>query len=97
MAWKSKEISQHKSEKKTSKNTREIHKKMMKAKRIYWKNRAKRWANLGDGNPKFFHTIATQSYKRDLITSINAADGTEVFNHKHKATIIWNSFQIETW
>jgi hypothetical protein len=40
--------------------------KMMKAKRIYWKNRAKRWANLGDGNPKFFHTIATQSYKRIL-------------------------------
>jgi hypothetical protein len=93
MAWKSKQISQHKSEKKLLKILEKYTRKMMKAKRIYWKNRAKRWANLGDGNSKFFHTIATQSYKRDLITSINATDGTEVFNHKHKATIIWNSFK----
>jgi hypothetical protein len=34
--------------------------KMLEAKKIYWRNRAKiRWAQLGDENTKFFHTVAT--------------------------------------
>ena len=67
---------------------------MMEAKRIYWKNSAKiRWATLGDENTKFFHTVAEQSYRRNLITSIKTSDGTDIFNHDNKAAIIWNSFK----
>jgi hypothetical protein len=68
--------------------------KMMEAKRIYWKNRAKiRWAQLGDENTKFFHTIATQSFRKNLISSLTAQDGSIVNNHDHKAAIIWKSFK----
>jgi hypothetical protein len=40
----------------------EVHtRKVLEAKRIYWKSRAKiKWAKLGDENTKFFHTVATQ-------------------------------------
>jgi hypothetical protein len=32
--------------------------------------------------------MKTQSYTRNLITSIMDADGSAIFNHDHKATII---------
>jgi hypothetical protein len=34
-----------------------------------------RWAKLGDENTKIFYTVATQSYKRNYITSIKDDDG----------------------
>jgi hypothetical protein len=68
--------------------------KLMEAKRIYWRNRAKiRWTKLGDENTKFFHTVATKNYRRNIITSIVNQDGTEITNHEHKAAIIWNSYK----
>jgi hypothetical protein len=68
--------------------------KLLEAKRIYWKNRAKiRWINLGDENSKFFHTIATQSYRKNYITSLKTDDNSYVTNHDHKAAIIWNSYK----
>jgi hypothetical protein len=30
---------------------------------------------------------------RKMITSIRAAEGSDVFNHDHKAAIIWASFK----
>jgi hypothetical protein len=73
----------------------EIHtRKMLEAKRIYWKSRAKiKWAKLGDENTKFFHTVATQQYRRNIITSLKASDGTDIYNHDNKASIIWSSFK----
>jgi hypothetical protein len=51
---------------KNFKSILEAHKrKILEAKRIYCKNRAKiRWAQLGDENIKFFHTVATQSFRK---------------------------------
>jgi hypothetical protein len=73
----------------------EIHtRKMLEAKRIYWKSRAKiNWAKLGDESTKFFHTVATQQYRRNIITSLKASDGTDIYNHGNKASIIWSSFK----
>jgi hypothetical protein len=68
--------------------------KLLETKRIYWKNRAKmRWAKLGDENTKKFHTVATQSYRRNYITSIKADDENYITNHDHKAAIIWSSYK----
>jgi hypothetical protein len=80
------------------KNFRKIHKahtaKLLETKRIYWKNRAKmRWAKLGDENTKIFLTVATQSYRRNYITSIKDDDRNYITNHDHKAAIIWNSYK----
>jgi hypothetical protein len=67
---------------------------MLEGKRIYWKSRAKiKCAKLGDENTKFFHTVATQQYRRNIITSLKASDGTDIFNHDNKASIIWSSFK----
>jgi hypothetical protein len=52
-----------------------------------------RWAKLGDENTKFFHTVSTQSYRRNYITSIKDDDGNYITNHDHKAAIIWNSYK----
>jgi hypothetical protein len=52
-----------------------------------------RWAKLGDENTKFFHTVATQSYRRNYITSIKDDDGNYITNHDHKVAIIWNSYK----
>jgi hypothetical protein len=68
--------------------------KMLEAKIFYWKNRAKiRWATLGDENSKKIHTVATRSNRKNLITSIFHADANEIFNHDHKAAIIWASYR----
>ena len=48
---------------------------------------------LDDENTEFFHAMATQSYRKNFITSINDEDGNPVQNHDHKAAIIWKSFK----
>jgi hypothetical protein len=68
--------------------------KVMEAKKNLLEKRAKiRWATLGDENTRYFHTIATKSYRRNLITSIKASDGSIIYNHDHKAAIIWESYK----
>jgi hypothetical protein len=68
--------------------------KMLEAKRIYWKSRAKiKWSKLGDENTKLFHIVATQQYRRNIITSLKASDGTDIYNHDNKASIICSSFK----
>ena len=68
--------------------------KLLEAKRIYWRIRANiRWANLGDENTKFFHAIATYVFRHNYITYLMTMDGQQVFEHDHKAAIIWESFK----
>jgi hypothetical protein len=68
--------------------------KMLEARRIYWRSRAKiKWTKLGEENTKFFHTVATQQYRRNIITSLKASDGTDIYNHDNKASIMWSSFK----
>jgi hypothetical protein len=37
--------------------------------------------------------IATQQYRRNIITSLKASDGTDIYNHDNKASTIWSSFK----
>jgi hypothetical protein len=37
--------------------------------------------------------VATQQYRRNIITSLKASDGTDIYNHENKASIIWASFK----
>ena len=68
--------------------------KLLEAKRIYWRIRANiRWANLGDENTKFFHAIATYVFRHNYITYLMTMDGQQVFDHDHKAAILWASFK----
>jgi hypothetical protein len=47
---------------------------------------------LGNENTKFFHTVTTQSYRKNIITSLKSDDGVNIYNHDQKAAIIWDSF-----
>jgi hypothetical protein len=68
--------------------------KLPDAKRAYWKNRARiKWTKLGDENTKFFHTVATKIYRRNLITHLKEPDDSLIFSHDHKAAIIWESYK----
>ena len=66
--------------------------KLLEVKRIYWKSRFKmRSIQLDDENTEFFHAMATQSYRKNFITTINDEDGNPFQNHDHKAAIVWKS------
>ena len=68
--------------------------KLLEVKRIYWKSRFKmRSIQLDDENTEFFHAMATQSYRKNFITSLQDEDGTPFQNHDHKAAIIWKSYK----
>ena len=68
--------------------------KLLEVKRIYWKSRFKmRSIQLDDENTEFFHAMATQSYRKKYITTINNEDGHPFQPHDHKAAIIWKSYK----
>ena len=48
---------------------------------------------LDDENTDFFHSMATQSFRKNYITSILSEDGTYYQNHDHKAAIVWQSYK----
>ena len=61
---------------------------------IYWKQRGNvKWVQLGDENSKFFHSIATVKYRRNLITSLNSPSGVLVYDHNSKDELIWSDFK----
>jgi hypothetical protein len=72
------------------KNFRSILKKhiarLLEAKMIYWKNRAKiKRAQLGGENTRFLDMVATQRHRKNYITTITSDDGTLISNHEHKS------------
>ena len=74
-------------------NFREILKKhilmLLEAKRIYWRNRAKiRWAKLRGENTKFFHAVATQSFRTNHLGTITTDDDNVLIGHDNKAAYI---------
>lgn len=67
---------------------------MLRQQNIYWKQRGTvKWVKLGDENTKFFHAHATIKHRKNLISSIQAPDGSQAVSHADKALIIWESFK----
>jgi len=48
---------------------------------------------LGDASTKFFHVNATIKYRRILTTCLETDDEVSVFDHQHKADMIWAAFK----
>jgi hypothetical protein len=68
--------------------------KLLEAKRIYWRSRAKiRWAKLGGENSKFVHRFATKSYRSNYISCLRTDDDRLLCDHDEKAFVIWHSFK----
>ena len=48
---------------------------------------------MGDASTKFFLANATIKYRRNLITCLETDEGVSVFDHQHKADMIWEAFK----
>lgn len=67
---------------------------LLKARNTYWRNRyTENRIKLGDECTKFFHAMATITFRRNTITQLRNEDGLWVEDHEGKAGIIWNSFR----
>lgn len=53
--------------------------KLLDYQRQYWKKRCTiRWTKFGDENTKFFHSMATDRYRRNSISQLTLPDGSQV-------------------
>jgi hypothetical protein len=67
---------------------------LLKFKQEYWKKRyTDRWTKFGDENTKFFHAAATERYRNNTITSLEAQDGRVAYDHFEKAALLLESFK----
>lgn len=54
----------------------------------YWRQRFKqKLVLLGGENTKFFHAMATESFRRNAISCLQDSDGNQIFYHEGKADI----------
>jgi hypothetical protein len=61
---------------------------------IYWKQRGTlKLVKFGDEGSKFFHAIATIRHRKNLITSMQDANGVFHTNHHTKADILWEAYK----
>lgn len=68
--------------------------KWLHYKNLYWKKRyTVNRIKLGDECTKFFHGMATISYRRNAISQIRNDQGVWIQDHESKAGLLWNSFR----
>ena len=66
----------------------------LRYKNLYWRNRyTVNRIKLGDECTKFFHGMATISYRRNSIAQIMNDQGIWIHDHEGKAGLLWNSFR----
>jgi hypothetical protein len=49
---------------------------------------------FGDENTKFFHSMATERFRKNVISQIMDDIGRMVSNHEEKSALFWNEFRI---
>ena len=68
--------------------------KLLHYKNIYWKNRyTVNRIRFGDECTKFFHAMATTSYRRNSIAQLLNDNGAWIQDHEGKANLLWCSFR----
>ena len=68
--------------------------KLLRAQCQYWKKRCTaRWMKLGEENSKFFHAMATERYRSNVISSLKLADGHVVTEHEEMAAVAWSCYR----
>lgn len=68
--------------------------KLMKQQNLYWKQRnTVNRIKYGDECTKYFHSMATVSYRRNLIAQIQDDYGVCLIRHEDKANHLWCSFK----
>ena len=67
---------------------------LLKYKNIYWKKRyIANKIKLGDENTKFFHAMATISYRRNAISQLMDDNGNWIADHDEKAALLFLAYK----
>lgn len=67
---------------------------LLKQQNTYWKQRnTTNRIKYGDECTKYFHSMATVSYRRNLIAQIQDEHGISLIHHDDKANLLWCSFK----
>jgi hypothetical protein len=68
--------------------------KLLEYQNAYWKRRCTiRWTKFDDENTKFFHSMATERYRRNNISALITDNGDIATAHAAKEEIIYQSFK----
>lgn len=68
--------------------------KLLDMQRSYWKQRfTQRIVQYGDENTKFFHAMATERYRRDVICQISDSSRHSVSDHQGKSALFFQEFK----
>jgi retron-type reverse transcriptase len=68
--------------------------KLLNFQNLYWRKRfTANKIKFGDECTKFFHAMATVSYRRNLIASLKDETGMVINDHQGKAALIWKEFK----
>jgi hypothetical protein len=60
----------------------------------YWRKRCTvRWIKMSEDNTKFFHAMATQRMRRNVISMLKAADGRVITDHDEMAGLLWSEYK----
>jgi hypothetical protein len=60
----------------------------------YWKQRfTQRVMQFGDENTKFFHSMATERYRKNVISQLVDGSGRVVQDHGELSSILWQEFK----
>ena len=61
---------------------------------MYWQKRCTiRRFQVGDGNTKYFHAVATERYRKNSISTLKLDDGTLIEDHIGKASLLFSSYK----
>jgi hypothetical protein len=67
---------------------------LLKAECTYWHKRCTaHWIKQGEDNTKFFHSMATERYRRNSIAMLKDDQGNEIMDHDQMAGVLWNSYK----
>ena len=68
--------------------------KLLRSKNVYWRKRyTVNRIKFGDECTKFFHAMATVSYRKNTISQLLNEDGVMISDHEGKAGLLWSAYK----
>jgi hypothetical protein len=67
---------------------------LLRTQNQYWRQRfTQRMTQFGDGNTIFFYSMATETFRKNVISQIMDDTGRMVSSHEEKSALFWNEFR----
>jgi hypothetical protein len=67
---------------------------LLRAECNYWRKRCTiHWIKQGEENTKFFHAMATERFRRNIIAMLKDSQGNENADHDQMAAMLWHDYK----